>query len=102
VYDELIVGTSPRNYVDVKRDSIPPEIIIHKDSSLTEAEMILRDAIESRIAPYTMYEPLLDSKDDRGEVKSLSYIAVKGLPYFAANDNVAIQLIEKRKSGQQA
>jgi hypothetical protein len=28
-------------------------------------------------------------------VKSLSYIAVKGLLYFVANDNNAIQLIEK-------
>lgn len=94
VYDEL-VGVSPRNYVDSKRDTIPPEIIIHKDSSLTEVEKILRDTIESRIASHTKYEPLLDNKDDRGEVKSLSYIAVKGLLYFAANDNIAIQLIEK-------
>jgi len=31
----------------------------------------------------------------RGEVKSLSFIAVKGLLYFAAHDNNAIQLIEK-------
>ena len=94
VYGEL-VGISPRNYVDSKRDSVPPGIIIHKDSSLTEVERILRDTIESRIASHTKYEPLLDNKDDRGEVKSLSYIAVKGLLYFAANDNNAIQLIEK-------
>lgn len=94
VYDEL-VGISPQNYVDSKRDSVPPQIIIHKDSSLTEVERILRDTIESRIASHTKYEPLLDNKDDRGEVKSLSYIAVKSLLYFAANDNNAIQLIEK-------
>ena len=94
VYDEL-VGISPQNYVDAKRDSIPPEIIIHKDSSLTEVEKILRDTIESKIASLTKYDPMLDNKDDRGEVKSLSYIAVKGLLYFAANDNNAIQLIEK-------
>lgn len=94
VYDEL-VGISSQNYVDDKRGSIPPKIIIHKDSSLTEVERILRDSIESIIASHTKYEPLLDNKDDRGEVKSLSYIAVKGLPYFATNDNNAIQLIEK-------
>lgn len=40
---------------------------------------------------------MIDNKDDRGEVKSLSYIAVKGLLYFAAHDNNAIQLIEKSK-----
>lgn len=94
VYDELI-GISPQHYVDTKRDITPPEIIIHKDSLLTEVEKILRDTIQSRIASHTKYEPLLDNKDDRGEVKSLSYIAVKGLLYFAANDNSAIQLVEK-------
>jgi hypothetical protein len=94
VYDEL-VGISPQNYVDARRDRKPPEIIIHKDSSLTEVERILRDTIESKIASLTKYDPMLDNKDDRGEVKSLSYIAVKGLFYFAAHDNNAIQLIEK-------
>lgn len=75
------------------------EIAFHQKSSftktLTEVEKILRDTIESRIASHAKYEPLLDNKDDCGEVKSLSYIAVKGLIYFAANDNNAIQLIEK-------
>ncbi len=67
LYDEL-VGISPQNYVDSKRDSVPPEIIIHKDSSLTEIERILRDTIESRIASHTKYEPLLDNKDDNSPV----------------------------------
>lgn len=30
VYEEL-VGISPRNYIDAKKRSTPPEIIIHKD-----------------------------------------------------------------------
>ena len=94
VYEEL-VGFSPQNYIDAKRNAKPPEIIIHTDSSLNEVEKVLRDAIETRISSHTKYEPLLDNKDDRGEVKSLSYIAVKGLLYFAANDHNAIQLIEK-------
>lgn len=94
VYNELI-GMAPQNYVNSKRDSIPPQIMIYKDSSLTEVERILRDAIESRIASHTKYEPLLDNKDDRGEVKSLSYIVLKDLLYFASNDNNAILLIEK-------
>lgn len=51
--------------------------------------------IESRIYPYTKYEPQIDNKDGRGEVKSPSYIRVKGLLYFAAHDNNALQLIEK-------
>ena len=96
VYDEL-VGRAPQNYIDSKLKNNPPKIIIHKDSSLTEVERFLRDTIESKIAPLTKYDPLLDNKDDRGEVKSLSFIAVKGLLYFAAHDNNAIQLIEKSK-----
>lgn len=94
VYDEL-VGTAPQSFINNNRDCDPPKIIIHSDSTLTEVEKILRDSIEARIAYHTNYEPLQNNKDDRGEVKSLSYIAVKGLLYFAANDNNAIQLIEK-------
>lgn len=94
VYDEL-VDVSSQNYADMKRGSKPPELIIFKDSSLTVIERILRDSIESKIAPLTKYDPLLDNKVDRGEVKSLSFIAVKGLLYFAAHDNNAIQLIDK-------
>lgn len=94
VYSEL-VGTAPQSYINKKLSHIPPEIVVHKDSGLSEVEKILRDTIEARIASYTKYDPLLDNKDDRGEVKSLAYIAVKGLSYFAAHDNNAIQLIEK-------
>lgn len=94
VYDEL-VGRKLREYVESLRQEIPPKIIIHFDSSLTEVEGFLRDSIEAKIYPYTNYNPQIDNKDDRGEVKSLSYIAVKGILYFAAHDNNALQLIEK-------
>lgn len=97
VYEEL-VGTALQAYVNTKRDSIPPGILIHSDSSLNEMEKILRDTIEMKISLHTKYDPLLDNKDDRGEVKSLSYIAVKGLLYFASHDNNAIQLIEKSEA----
>lgn len=94
VYEEL-VDISPQAFVDEKYGINPPGIIIHRDSSLTEVESMLRDSIEEKIASLTKYDPILDNKDDRGEVKSLSFIAVKGLLYFAAHDNNAIQLIEK-------
>jgi len=94
VYDEL-VGTAPQSFINNKRECIPPGIQIHSDSTMTEVEKFLRDSIESKIAYHTNYEPLRNNKDDRGEVKTLSYIAVKGLLYFATNDNNAIQLIEK-------
>lgn len=94
VYDELVI-TTLREYIETLKTNNPPKIIIHTDSSLTAVEKILRDSIEEKISPHTNYDPKLDNKDDRGEVKSLSYIAVKGLLYFAAHDNNALQLIEK-------
>ena len=93
VYDELVVPKI-RNYVDLMLSWNPPRLIIHRDSALSITEKILRDSIENKIYPLTNYDPNLDNKDDRGEVKSLSYIAVKGLLYFAAHDNTALQLIE--------
>ncbi|WKY46088.1 hypothetical protein Q5O14_08335 [Eubacteriaceae bacterium ES2] len=94
VYKELVSETLC-NYVDALKNEDPPKIVIHTDSSLSDAEKILRNSIEKKIYPHTNYDPNLDNKDDRGEVKSLSYIAVKGLLYFAAHDNNALQLIEK-------
>lgn len=94
VYDELVMP-SIQTYIQKFINSSPPRLVIHKDSTLTEKEKLLRDVIEEKIYPLTRYDPLLDNKDDRGEVKSLAYIAVKGMLYFAANDSNAIQLIEK-------
>jgi len=94
VYEEII---SPivKNYIDQKINNDPSQLVVHKDSLLNESERVLRNLIESKIYPYTKYNPINDNKDDRGEVKSLAYIAVKELLYFAANDSNAIQLIEK-------
>ena len=94
VYDELI-SPSVKNYIDQKIKNVPPRLRVHKDSSLSPKELVLRDSIEEKIYPLTKYDPILDNNADRGEVKSLAYIAVKGLPYFAAHDSNAIQLIEK-------
>ena len=78
--------------------TIPPLIIIHKDSELSCIEKMLRDTIEKKIYPLTQYDPQINNRDDRGEVKTLAYIAVKGLLYFAAHDYNAIQLVEKAES----
>jgi hypothetical protein len=94
VYEELVLP-SVKIYTDRKIYSNPSKLLIHRDSSLTLEEKILRDSIEEKIHPLTKYDPKLDNRDDRGEVKSLAYIAVKGLLYFAAHDFNVIQLIEK-------
>jgi hypothetical protein len=94
VYDELVLP-SVKAYINTNINGVPPRLAVHKDSFLTPDEHVLRDSIEEKIYPLTKYDPLLNNKDDRGEVKSLAYIAVKGLLYFAAHDSNAIQLIEK-------
>ena len=94
VYNEL-VSPSVKTYIDTTINAVPPRLSIHKDSSLTPVERVLRDLFEEKIYPLTKYDPTINNKDDRGEVKSLAYIAVKELLYFAAHDTNAIQLIEK-------
>lgn len=94
VYDELVIP-SVQSYIDSQINSTPRRLVVHQDEALTPEEKVLRDSIEEKIFPLTKYEPLLDNKEDRGEVKSLAFIAVKELLYFAANDSNAIQLVEK-------
>ena len=77
VYEEL-VGISPQKFVDGKRDKEPSEIIIHLDASLSEVKRVLRDTIASKIAPLTKYDPILNNKDDRGEVNHYHILPSKG------------------------
>jgi|LSQX01.3.fsa_nt_gb hypothetical protein len=97
VYEELVMP-SVQSYVQSMLDASPARLIIHRDACLTAKERMLRDSIEARVFPLTKYDPMIDNKDDRGEVKSLAYIAVKGLPYFAAHDTNVILLIEKAEA----
>ncbi len=94
VLDELVEG-SVHAYAEEKINGTPSVLELFKDSELTDVEAAIRDRIEAKIYPLTKYDPVIDNKDDRGEVKSLAYIATKGLLYFAAHDNNAIQLVEK-------
>jgi hypothetical protein len=97
VRDEL-VSRDIKTFIQNKVNAMPSGIIIHKDSELTAVEYMLRDSIEAKIFPYTRYDPQINNREDRGEVKTLAYIAVKGLIYFAAHDYNAIQLVEKAES----
>ncbi|PKL26932.1 MAG: hypothetical protein CVV46_14160 [Spirochaetae bacterium HGW-Spirochaetae-2] len=97
VRDEL-VSKDIKTFIQNKADATPPQIIIHKDSELTSVEMMLRDSIEDKIFPLTQYDPQINNRDDCGEVKTLAYIAVKGLLYFAAHDFNALQLVEMAES----
>lgn len=94
VYDEVATDTI-KAYIDQKHKAIPAKLKIYKDNMLTEPEQILMRTYIYKIAPHSLYIPDRDNSKDRGEVKSLSFMAVKGFLYFAAHDNLPIRLIEQ-------
>lgn len=48
----------------------------------------------SKLAVHSQYDPLRDNAKDRGEVRSLSFMAVKQYLFFAANDALPVRLIK--------
>lgn len=94
VYKEINDGSLSKEFVDSQIKNYQQPIVL-LDSELSANEEMVRAAIENKIAKYTNYEPEKDNSDDRGEVKSLAYIATKELLYFCSHDSTAIKLIEK-------
>lgn len=92
VYDEL-VEERVRTYVNEQSDSNPQRIKMYYDSELNSKEMALLNYYIAKIAVHSQYDPYRDNAKDRGEVKSLSFMAVKQFLYFAANDALPIRLI---------
>ncbi len=92
---EEFVDENVREYAELKIHNVPPLLIVHRDNELSEAERNIENTYVQKMAKYSQYDPHLDNKKDRGEVKSLAYMATKGYLYFAANDNLPIRLIEK-------
>lgn len=92
VYEELVTSSS-RTYVKEKIEN--GQMILLSDRDLNERESAYRAMIESRIAVHTAYDPEIDNKDDRGEVKSLAYIATKQLLYFCSRDSRALRLLSE-------
>ncbi|MGG5252412.1 hypothetical protein ACQYAD_02605 [Neobacillus sp. SM06] len=94
VYDEITVNYSAQKFIDKQIGKYQQPLLL-SDSELDENGEIVRASIEKKIAKYTRYEPEKDNADNRGEVKSLAYIATKGLLYFCSHDSNALKLIEK-------
>lgn len=92
VYNEF-VSSSLQRYVNEKLNA--GYLMMLTDSSLTVDEQILRNTFEEKIAFHTQYDLRINNKDDRGEVKSLAYIATKAMLYFCSRDSGALRLIEK-------
>jgi hypothetical protein len=85
-------------YVDQQILLVPPRIQIFYDDIFSPTDEILRSTIEKRIAYYTAYDPILDRGEDKGEVKSLAHIAIRGLIYFCSHDSNALRLIEQAET----
>ena len=93
VYDEL-VADSVKKYADEQTSCIPSKLKIHYDSELSGLEEALRNTYINKIAVHSLYNPTRDNAKDRGEVRSLSFMAVKQFLYFAANDALPVRLIK--------
>lgn len=93
VYDEL-VADSVKKYADEQKNSNPPKLKIHYDSELNSREDALRNTYMNKIAIHSKYDPAIDNAKDRGEVRSLSFMAVKRFLFFAANDSLPVRLIK--------
>lgn len=93
VYDEL-VADSVKEYADEQTSCIPSKLRIHYNSELSGLEEALRNTYINKIAVHSLYNPTRDNAKDRGEVRSLSFMAVKQFLYFAANDALPVRLIK--------
>lgn len=93
VYGEL-VAEKIKTYADEQSNANPPKLKIHYDSELNDNEKALLNYYIAKIAVHSQYDPHRNNAKDRGEVKSLSFMAVKGYLFFAANDSLPIRLIK--------
>ncbi|GAU79586.1 hypothetical protein [Fusibacter sp. 3D3] len=95
VYAEIIETDVIKEYIDHKIES--KTITLLRDQDLSSEEESLRNTVEGSIAQFTNYNPYIDNRKDRGEVKSLSYAVAKELVYFSTNDSNAISLILRQE-----
>lgn len=93
VYDEL-VADNVKAYAEGKNSESPQRLRIYADVSDANEQALFQSYIR-KIAVHSKYIPERDNSSDRGEVRSLSFMAVKGMVYFASNDALPIRLVEK-------
>lgn len=83
-----------KSYTDEQVNCNPSKLKIHYDSELSNAEEALRNTYMNKIAVHSQYNPTRDNAKDRGEVRALSFMAVKQYLFFAANDALPVRLIK--------
>lgn len=94
VFEELVEG-EVKSFADEMNNRIPSKLEIHYNSGLSENEKNLYNTNVDKLSQYSDYQPDIDNSDDRGEILSLSYMAVKEYIYFSANDHLPISLITR-------
>ena len=94
VYDEL-VAENVKTYAEEQLNADPAKLIIYRDKELSDTEVALMNCYISKLAIHSQYDPTRDNAKDRGEVKSLSFMAVKQFLFFAANDALPVRLIKE-------
>lgn len=99
VYEE-IVAESVKTYVDNLTAEDSTRLKVHYDNALNENEKALLKLFVSKLSMHSGYDPVADNAKDRGEIRSLSYMAVKQYLYFAANDALPIRLIKNAEELQ--
>lgn len=88
-----MVEGAVKAFADEKKGEIPTKLRVYKDFELTASEQNLLEMQILKLVPFSGYIPERDNAKDRGEIRSLAYMAVKQYLYFAANDTLPMQLI---------
>ena len=94
VYDEL-VDEKFKCFATKQTDMTSPRLEIHYDSELNIDEKALLNYYIAKIAMHSLYDPIRDNAKDRGEVRTLAFMAVKQYLFFAANDALPVRLIKE-------
>lgn len=96
VVDELVAPDVQAYVQPLLASHVIPRLILLRDTDLDASEKIVRATKEQLIAPFTNYDPHRDNRQDRGEVKTLAYMAIRAeYLYFVTNDQKAIRLIDQ-------
>ena len=92
-----LVERDVKQFADEQISKIPARLTVYRDNELNDEEMDMLIHYLDKLAIHSKYDPDLDNAKDRGEVRTLSYMAVKKYMLFAANDGLPIRLIQNAK-----
>lgn len=92
-----LVDIETKEYSRKQLNTIPSRLKVYEDDYLTKREKALLGTYIHKLSVFSKYEPEFDNSSDRGEIRLLSFMAVKNFLYFASNDNLPALLIGHAK-----